>query len=691
MHVNETLASRDLDEYVGPDQVRKKANNIFGNETIVGAQNAVNEIILNSLDEASEDACDEITCEFEEDNTVTVIDNGRGLPMHWNEAKGKYNWEMALNQLFSSGKYKSGQYSNAAGTNGLGLTATQYASEFMQVESIYSDGVTNKKYTMGFKKGFPDEMMPYKETVIDNSIHSGTKIKFKLDKEVFPELSHKKLDVNFFITRLRYQAMLLPGLKIIVKHYSFTSPLILQYDGGCKEFMDSIIEKPMISKSVYFEDEVYGSDAEADPVNYADRDTKYRLRMGLAFNFSRNEDVPPLNECYHNRILMSKSVVLDAFQLAVTRAFNDYARANGKIKANDKFTYRDIGQICYFILWTTAPGNLSMYEGQIKSSLYNPFIKKSYDKFVYEKFQFWFESNQAIAAKVIDEVVANKTAREEAAKVTKSVISSLSKAISLTNKPKNFKDCTSEDVSIRELYIVEGRSALGSVKFACNPKFQAVIPVRGKVLNCIKKPLTEILQSQEIIDIYRVLGCGIEARSKYIEDLPPFDISKLNYSKIIICTDADIDGHHIKTLLLVMLFRLSPTLIKEGKVYIALSPLFEIVYKDKDTKKETIKFAYDEAERDAILTELSNEGYNLNNITINRSKGLGENDADMMAVSTMNPQTRRLIKVEYPETPEQQDQLALVVNALLGDDIDGRKLFIQEYFKETKDEVDSLE
>ena len=648
--------TRDLKRLKDEQQVRQRPAPIFGTNDEVGACNAINEIIANSVDEAREGYGNEIRIKIEEDNIITVEDDGRGLPMDYNESEQMYNWELALCTLYSSGKYDDTQYSQALGLNGLGLTATQYASSFMDVCATYD----NKDHIMHFKKGKPVSKL---EVTAASRSHSGTVIRFQPDSEVFPALKNVKIPLDYFLETLRRQAMIIGGLKITLDHFELEKPITLYFERGITDFLDGVIERKMIADTPYYEGSKSGTDdPELNP-------SEYKVDMRLTFNFSREASFV---EVYHNSSLMSEGgVTVDALKTAITKAFNDTAHMNGKMPKAEKFLYKDIESMFYCIACTDAPGNRTWFKNQTKKAINNPFIGQSFLEFVYEKVMFWFVDNKVEGEKILAEAIVNKTAREEADKVSKNVIRSLGRTVTFNNKPKNFRDCSSKNVFERELYIVEGLSALTSTKLACNPKFQAIMPVRGKTINCLKEKLTSVLSSDIIVDLYRVLGCGLEVKSDLIENLPQFDISKLKFNKIVICTDADVDGFHIRCLLLTMFYVLTPSLIKAGKVYIAETPLYEII------DKNNIQFAYDDKEKDAIISNMVAQGANQNKIIINRSKGLGENDPEMMAKSTMNPQTRRLIRVHYPENDE---LLKDYFNALLGDDIISRRALIDEYF-----------
>ena len=680
---NQTQAdNRNMKRLKDEQQVRQRPAPIFGTNDERGAFHSVDEIIANSIDEAREgfgkkilikvrDASDDELKNgaAKEAYVIEVQDDGRGLPMDWNETEKMYNWELALCTLYASGKYDASQYGQSLGLNGLGLTATQYASSFMTVEATYG-GQTR---VMNFKKGKPVGKMQLVKPLREGT---GTRIVFQPDPEVFPALRYKKLTADMFLELLNSQAMLLAGLAIEFDHAELNGPITFLYEGGMAEYVDKVVDdKLMLSSAAYFFDSETGSDdPEHDAMNNV---PPYKVDMKIAFNFCREHSVVKV---YHNGSNMFEGgVTVNALETGIAKAFTDVGRATGKLTRADKFLYKDIESMLICVASTDAPGNRTFFKNQTKGAINNPFIGNAFAQFVYNKTRYWLEQNTALAAKVLGEAIINKRAREEGAEVSKKVIKSLTKTVSFGNKPKGFKDCSSKNVLDREIYLVEGLSALGSAKLACNPKFQAIMPLRGKPINCLKERITRVLNNDIIVDLYRVLGCGLEVENKNLEDLPKFDMSKLNWGKIIICTDADVDGMHIRCLLITMFYILSPSLLKAGKVFIAETPLYEMSY-----KKET-KFAYDENEKEQITQYFKNLGAKDNQIKIQRSKGLGENDPEMMSISTMRPDTRRLVPVEYPED---DSELRGYFNALLGDDLETRRILINEYFDLVDDSLD---
>ncbi len=674
MNTNAELNQRNMKRLKDEAQVRERAGVIFGTNDERGAFHSVVEIITNSVDEAREGYGDTIDITVEEGNIVTVADKGRGLPMDWNENEQMYNWQLALCTLYASGKYDNTSYQQAAGLNGLGLTATQYASEFMDVESRYG----GKKRTMHFEKGKPIGDMK----VEPFNGESGTTIRFKPDPIVFPALRHAVLAPDMFLELLNSQAMLLAGLRIKFKHYMIDHEVEFIYNGGIVEYINRVVEGinegKLISETKEFHGEATGKDdPNYDGATYDDM-PEYTVKMRFAFNFIRDNSLVKL---YHNAsYLFEGGVTLKALQDGITSAFTDVARNNGKLLRTDRFQYKDIETMLICVASTDAPGYNTWFKNQTKGAIINPFIGRAFTQLVYDRVRYWLETDTHNATRVMEEAIINKKAREEGAEVSKQVIKSLSKKVGLGSRPANFRDCKSKRVLERELYIVEGRSALGSVKLACNPEFQAVYALRGKTINALKNKLSKVLNSDIVMDVYRLLECGMEIVSKNIENIPKFDINKLNWGKILLCADADVDGGHIICLCLTMFYVLSPELIRSGRVYIVETPLFEIKYKNES------KFAYDDSEKDVIIGQLKAMGAKDSQITVKRSKGLGENSPKMMNMTAMNPSTRRLTQVEYNEEDAQNSKM--IFDALLGNDIESRRMLIQEYFNAVQVDMD---
>ena len=668
MAVNNKYDQGSITRLKDEQQVRQKAPVIFGTNDELGAAHGVYEIIANAIDEAREGYGKQIRISVEADGTVEVSDDGRGVPMDWNKNEQEYNWRLVFCTMYASGKYDGSNYSDSLGTNGLGATAMQYASEFMDVYST-RDGYT---YYMHFEKGRPVGKL---QKLAPIRTGTGTTIRFKPDPEVFTGIRDMTMPPEYYINLLRRQAMLHAGLEIVLNHAGLEKPVSIKYDDGIAGFIDAICEKPMLKKTMYFEESVITDNSSNG--NPKDNE-KYTFNERIAFNFSRDA---ALIEMYHNGAnLFEGGMTLEGLRTGMTKGFEYAAKESGKISQNSKFVFKDIEQILVCVCDTNAPGYLTSFKNQTKSAVLNRNLGQEYMQFVYACIRNWYKQDKQSVDKIVDEIIVNKKAREEAESVSRKVISTMSKSISgIGNKPKKFVDCKSQFVPEREIWIVEGDSAAGSCKLARDANFQGIMPVRGKVINCLKEDLSRVLNSDIVLDLLRIFGCGIEAESKYIKDLPKFDINKLNWGKIIICTDADIDGMQIRCLVLTMLYKLCPTLLRAGKVFIAETPLFEIIY-----KKETF-FAYTEEEKVDIMQKLADRGIKPNQIKVNRSKGLGENDPEMMNVSTMNPTTRRLVPVEFPDD---EASVASVFSALLGSDIESRRMLIEEFFSITSVDVE---
>ena len=644
-------------------QVRQRPAVIFGTNDENGAAHGDYEIIANAIDEAREGFGDQIRISIFNDGSIEVSDDGRGIPMDWNDVENKFNWELVFCTLYASGKYGSSNYGESLGLNGLGATAMQYASEYMDVYST-RDGKTS---IMHFKKGVPVGKLEIVKAIREGT---GTTIKFKPDHEVFINIKNNAMPPEHYINLLRRQAMLHDGLEFVLNHEALGKSVNLVYKGGIVEFIDAVCQKPMLKHPIMFTGEAEGTDnPESNP-------EKYKVKMRLALNFSRETAIL---ELYHNGShLYEGGTSMDGLKIALLKGFEDHAKDTGKLNKSEKLQFRDIESILVVIADTNAPGNRTFFKNQTKAAINNLFIKSAYIEFIYNNLRNWLKNDKQGDA-VLGEILTNKTAREEADKVSKKVVQSLSKGIGFGNKPKKFIPCKSTIISEKELFIVEGDSAAGSCNLARDYKFQAIMPVRGKIINCIKEELARILVNPIIIDLLRVLECGVEVKSKYIEGLPQFDLAKLAWGKLIICTDADLDGMQIRCLILTMLYRLIPSVLKAGRVYIAETPLFELTYKNQ------AYFAYNQPEKEKVMSQLYALGAKDTQIEVQRSKGLGENTPAMMSLSTMAPKTRRLVPVEYPEN---DGDVASYFNALLGDDIETRRILINEYFSITRVDID---
>ncbi len=635
----------------GADRVRLRPAVIFGSDNLEGCIHSFFEILSNSIDEAREGHGDKIIITRFADGTIEVEDFGRGIPMDFNTKEGRFNWELVYCELYAGGKYNnnaSGDYEFSLGLNGLGACATQYASEFFEV-TVFRD---HTKYEMSFKKGEPvTELIqsPYRFN------RTGTIQRWKPDTEVFTEIL---IPLETFKEIIKRQSVVNSGIEFILKDAESGEEFSYLYPEGIKGYCEEISDMRGFTEPFYFSGEGQGRDRD-------DRE-EYKVKAEIVFCFNNEINVI---EYFHNSSFLEYGGSPDkAVRNAFKAEFDKQIKQRGKYKANESpISFPDIEDS--LILITNSHSTQTSYENQTKKAINNKYIQDFMTQLIRDNLEVWFLENKALAEKVIDQVLINKHARENAEKTKVNIKKTLMGKVDINNRIKKFVDCRSKDVARRELYIVEGDSALGSVKLGRDAEFQAVMPVRGKILNCLKADYATIFKSEIITDLLKVLGCGVEIKNKHTKDMSAFNLDDLRWNKIIICTDADVDGFQIRTLILAMLYRLTPTLIEKGYVYIAESPLFEITYrpKGKNTKEETY-FAFNEKEKAEILAKVDPKL-----CTIQRSKGLGENEPEMMWQTTMNPKSRRLIKA----CPEDAQKTADVFDLLLGDNLAGRKLHIE--------------
>lgn len=634
----------------GPDRVRKRPGVIFGSDGLDGCEHSAFEIISNSIDEAREGYGKKIIITHYSDGSIEVHDFGRGCPVDYNSKYDCENWEMVFCEMYAGGKYgteEGSNYGSSIGLNGLGLCATQYAAEWMDVE-VKRDGF---KYNLHFEKGFNKGGLKREEY---NGRETGTKIRWKPDIEVFTDINIPR---EYFIDTLKRQAIVNDGLLFEFREQQgskFISQEII-YENGIVDYVNEKVGEERLTSVQFWTAERKGRDRDDKP--------EYKLKINAAVTFSNRHT---LKEYYHNSSWLEHGGVPEkAVRNAFVYQIDAYLKQNNKYKGNEsKITFSDVEECLVIVTSCFSPGGLVSYENQTKKSITNKFIGDAMTEFLRHQLEIYFIENKAEAEKIAEQVLINKRSRERSEKERINLKKTLSTGNSMADRVQKFVDCRSKDVTERELYIVEGDSALGSCKLARDAAFQAIMPVRGKILNCLKAEYTKIFKSEIITDLLKVLGCGVEVKSKANKNLSNFDMANLRWNKIIICTDADVDGFHIRTLILTMIYRLMPTLISEGKVFIAETPLYEI-----NTKSKTY-FAYDENEKADILNTIGDEKY-----TLQRSKGLGENQPDMMNLTTMNPDTRRLIKI----LPEDAEQTSDTFDLLLGDNLAGRKDYISEY------------
>lgn len=633
----------------GADRVRKRPGVIFGSDGIEGCEHSVFEILSNSIDEAREGHGNVIKVTRYKDNSVQIEDKGRGIPVDYNSKEEKFNWELLFCELYAGGKYNNvnqQNYEYSLGLNGLGLCSTQYASEYMDVE-IKRDGFI---YTLHFEKGeniggLHKEPYSRKDT--------GSKIKWKPDLSVFTDID---IPYEYFADVLKRQAVVNSGIKFLLRYQNdnleFTEKEFI-YQNGITDYASELLQDESLTPIQTWNLETKVRDREDKPY--------YKLKAEVAISFSNKFHTA---EYYHNSSFLEHGGAPErAVRSAFTSQIDSYLKHSGKYTKNEsKISFSDIEDSLTVII--SSFSTMTSYENQTKKSITNKGIQEAITEMLKKNLEIYFIENPNDADKICNQVLINKRSREDAEKTRLNLKKKLTNSMDMASRVAKFVDCRSKDMNVRELFIVEGDSALGACKQARNPDFQAIIPIRGKILNCLKADYNRIFKSEIITDLIRVLGCGVEVRtSKTAKDLSSFNINALKWNKIIICTDADVDGFQIRTLLLTMLYRLTPKLIEAHKVFIAESPLYEI-----NTKSETY-FAYNESEKDEFIKKIGAEKY-----TIQRSKGLGENEPDMMNFTTMNPNSRRLIKV----MPEDARKTSEMFDILLGDDLSGRKEYIIE-------------
>ena len=638
----------------GADRVRKRPGVIFGSDGLEGCEHAVFEILSNAIDEARGGYGRLITVTRFLDQSVQVEDMGRGCPVDWNEKEGRYNWELVFCELYAGGKYdneNSENYEFSLGLNGLGSCATQYASRYMDV-TVYREG---KEYRLHFERG---EIVGKLESteLTTNKKRTGTTIRWLPDLEVFTDIA---VPLDYYQDVMKRQAVVNAGVTFRLRNETSPGKFDTQeflYENGIADYIRELAGDDALTEPVFWEAERRGRDRADKP--------EYKVKLSVALCFSNRTAVC---EYYHNSSYLEHGGSPEkATRSAMVSAIDKYLRDNNKYtKGEPKITFPDV-QDC-LILVSNSFSTQTSYENQTKKAITNKFVQEAMTEFLRSRMEIYFIENKEAAEKIAAQVLINKRSRETAERTRINQKKKLTEKIDIANRVQKFVDCRTKDVERREIYIVEGDSALGACKQSRDAEFQGLMPVRGKILNCLKADYPRIFKSDVITDLMKVLGCGVEVSGKAVKDLNQFDLANLRWSKVVICTDGDVDGFQIRTLILTMLYRLCPTLIREGYVYIAETPLFEITCKEKGGEKTW--FAYSEREKADILKELSGKKVN-----IQRSKGLGENDPEMMWLTTMNPETRRLIRV----LPEEAEETARVFDLLLGDNLAGRKDYIAE-------------
>ena len=649
-----TYDNESISSLKGADRVRKRPGVIFGSDGLEGCEHAVFEILSNAIDEARGGHGKLITVTRFADRSIQVEDQGRGCPVDWNEKEGRYNWELVFCELYAGGKYdneNSENYEFSLGLNGLGSCATQYASRYMDV-TVWRDG---KEYRLHFERGEIVGKLEVSDQT-GNKKRTGTTIRWLPDLDVFTDID---IPVDYYRDVMKRQAVVNAGVTFCLKNEISAGKFETQefvYEHGIEDYIRELAGLDALTEPVFWEAERKGRDRADKP--------EYKVKLSVALCFSNKT---ALCEYYHNSSFLEHGGSPEkATRSAMVSAIDKYLRDNSKYaKGEAKITFPDV-QDC-LILVSSSFSTQTSYENQTKKAITNKFIQEAMTEFLRSRMEIYFIENRDAAEKIAAQVLINKRSRETAERTRINQKKKLTEKIDIANRVQKFVDCRTKDVERREIYIVEGDSALGACKQSRDAEFQGLMPVRGKILNCLKADYPRIFKSDVITDLMKVLGCGVEVSGKAVKELNQFDLNNLRWSKVVICTDGDVDGFQIRTLILTMLYRLCPTLIREGYVYIAETPLFEITCKEKSAEKTW--FAYSEKEKADILKKL--EGKKVN---VQRSKGLGENDPEMMWMTTMSPETRRLIRV----LPEDAEETARVFDLLLGDNLAGRKDYIAE-------------
>ncbi len=634
----------------GAERVRKRPGVIFGSDGLEGCEHSVFEIMSNAIDEAREGHGRLITVTRFADQSIQVEDQGRGCPVDWNEKEQRFNWELVFCELYAGGKYDNtsgDNYEYSLGLNGLGSCATQYSSEYFDA-TIWRDGF---QYSLHFEKG--ENIGGLHKEPTARGKKTGSLFHWKPDSEVFTDIN---IPVDYYLDVMKRQAVVNAGITFRFRNQvggKFETTDFL-YENGIVDYVTELAGEDALTKPVFWQTEDRGRDQADKP--------EYKVKLSVSFCFSNRVQVI---EHYHNSSWLEHGGSPDrAVRSAFVSELDAYLKSQNKYNKNEsKITFPDIQDA--LVLVSNNFSTLASYENQTKKAINNKFVQEAMTRFLREQLEVYFTENPQDAQRIAEQVLINKRSRENAEKTRLNLKKKLTGSMDLSNRVQKFVDCRTKDVSRRELYIVEGDSAMGSVKLSRDAEFQGIMPVRGKILNCLKADYSKIFKSEIITDLLKVLGCGVEVQDKRAKDLATFDLNNLRWNKIVICTDADVDGFQIRTLILTMLYRLTPTLIQQGYVYIAESPLYEITCKDMPYPF----FAYSDKEKNDKVAQVAGKKYE-----IQRSKGLGENDPEMMALTTMSPATRRLIKV----MPEDVARTAQVFDLLLGDDLQGRKSHIAD-------------
>ncbi|MFQ9933392.1 MAG: DNA topoisomerase (ATP-hydrolyzing) subunit B [Lachnospiraceae bacterium] len=627
--INNNYGGDSIQILEGLEAVRKRPGMYIGSTSSKGLHHLVYEIVDNSVDEALAGYCTEIDVQINSDNSITVKDNGRGVPVEINSKTGKPAVEVVYTVLHAGGKFGGGGYKVSGGLHGVGASVVNALSVWLEVKVYRNGNIYFQRYERG------NVMNELKIIGTCDEGKTGTEVTFLPDGKIFEETVY---DYSILKTRLREVAFLTKGLKIILRDdREEKKENIFHYEGGIKEFVTYLNKgkEPLYEQVLYFEGQ---------------KDTVY-VEVAMQHNDSYTENTYTF---VNNITTPEGGTHLEGFKRAITKTFNDYARSNKLLKESEQnLSGEDIREGLTSII--SVKIEEPQFEGQTKQKLGNSEARAAVENVVSEQLTYFLEQNPQIARIICEKSILAQRARD-AARKARDLTRSRKTALDGNGLPGKLADCSDKNPENCEIYIVEGDSAGGSAKTARDRATQAILPLRGKILNVEKARLDRILGNAEIKAMITAFGTGIH------ED---FDIEKLRYHKIIIMTDADVDGAHIATLLLTFLYRFMPQLIRQGYVYLATPPLYQIV------KNKKVWYAYSDDELNKILTEIGRDGNN----KIQRYKGLGEMDADQLWETTMDPKTRILKRVQYDE--DMQSELDLTFTTLMGDQVEPRREFIE--------------
>lgn len=668
---------RDLDELKGSQSIRIRPSVVLGSDGIRGVQQTLFEIVTNAIDRWKDGYGDKVEIIRHKDNSYTIKDFADGLPCLWNEKSQAFNWDLALCTLNSGDNYKqSNSLTGKLGNFGLGLTSSQFSSEYMNV-IIRKEKV---KYTLKFKEGRvvnketgefikeddnrhctkeENELVLLQE--VNNDGYTGTEINYKPDLRVFTDIN---IDTNWIQTKLKRQAMINNGISLEFTDELNDLKITYEYDNKT-EYIKDLINDNYISDFISFNGEGEGKDRKDLPTYLMD------YSLDLVFNNDNS-----IQEYYHNSSELTElnnNVTTSAFIKSITKAIHNYITENKLYKAKEKIKYSDIEDSIDFILCTRS--TRTSYANQTKLSIDNEFIKNFISKDIEDKLYLYLNENKFDSERIINQLLINMRANNNAEKTKANLRKKLEGKDNkkFGEKPKGLLDCKFHDDK-SELFIAEGESSKGSIGNARDGKYQAIFPIRGKMLNCLKATPDKIANNEEILKLIETLGCGVDFKDKKYKDVSNFNINNLRYGKIILASDADEDGGNICSLVLTMIYKLMPELLLQGKVYIAQTPLYVIINKETDERL----YCINKEERDKIIPSL-------NKYSVDRCKGLGQVNSDILYDTALNPESRRMLKV----TVEDVEKMFNIFDIWMDDDVSKRREIIINRlpsFEENKEE-----